>query len=79
MITVYSKPNCVQCTFTKKHLEEHGIKYEEIDVTQDEQALAELEFHKFKSVPVVRVGTFDNAWAGFRPDRLDELVNHGEY
>lgn len=32
MITVYSKPNCMACTFTKKFLEEKDIAYTSYDV-----------------------------------------------
>lgn len=75
MITIYSKPNCMQCDYTKRWLEENKIPYQSIDVMQDDQALSDLQKHGFSGVPVVAVGGFDNAWSGFRPDRLAELVN----
>ena len=72
-VTVYGKPNCVQCNFTKQYLDNDGIEYREVDITQDEDAYRELKMSGYQSVPVVAVGTLDNSWAGFRPDRLAEL------
>ena len=73
VVTVYGKPNCVQCNFTKQYLDNHGIEYREIDVTQDEEAYNELKMNGYQSVPVTAVGTLDNSWSGFRPERLAEL------
>ena len=33
MLTLYSKPNCMQCKFTKEYLSNHNIKYKEINET----------------------------------------------
>ena len=73
IVTVYSEPDCIQCNFTKHYLNTHGIEYREIDVTQDEEAYKELKMNGYQSVPVVAVGTLDNSWSDFRPDRLAEL------
>ena len=73
-ITVFSKPNCGGCDFTKNWLDENKLEYTAIDVTEDEQALADLKLHGFMSVPVVTVDGWDNAWSDFRPDRLEELL-----
>ena len=71
-ITVYSKPNCMQCNFTKKYLKERDIAFEEIDVTQDEDALIKIKDMGYQAVPVVI--TDSDHWYGFRPERLAELV-----
>lgn len=71
MVVVYSKPVCVQCTATKRRLDTLGIEYTTIDVTEDEQAFAELKERGFQQVPVVNVG--DDWWSGFQPDKIDEL------
>lgn len=73
-IIVYSKPSCQACDLTKTWLDNNNIPYTAVDVTEDEQALADLKLHGFMSVPVVTVGGWDNAWADFRPDRLEELL-----
>lgn len=38
-ITVYTKPQCVQCRATKRALAKQGLEYAEIDLTLDEDAL----------------------------------------
>lgn len=72
MITVYSKPACPQCLFTKKHLEGLGVPHTVIDVTTDANALDHVRGLGYTSVPVVVTDT--GHWSGFRPDRLDGLV-----
>ena len=72
-ITVYSKPNCMQCNFTKKYLEDAGIDFEVKDVSVSEEAKNELKELKFMSLPVVRAEGFE-AFSGFRPDLLDQIV-----
>ena len=74
MIKVYSKPNCMQCSFAKKYLDDKGVKYEEIDVFEDAEALAKLRDKGLSQMPVVNVnGDFHT---GFRPEilaKVDEL------
>lgn len=37
-VTVYTTPSCSWCTTIKKHLDQHGIKYREINVAKDQKA-----------------------------------------
>ena len=78
MITVYTKPNCVSCNFTKKFLEENSIEHSVVDVTKDSVALDMIKLHGYQGVPVVAINGFDNSWFGFRPDRLEELKEVAE-
>lgn len=71
-ITVYSKPNCVQCTATKTHLTNKGIDFNTVDITQDPEALDLILAKGFKAAPVVNAG--DLWWAGYQPDKLDEIA-----
>ena len=73
MITVYTKPNCQQCNFTKNFINDNGIEAEFIDVTQDENALAEMKALGYTNLPVVYVDE-QTHWFGFRPDELEKLV-----
>ena len=71
MIKIYSKPNCMACNFSKKYLEDKGVKFEEIDVFQDAKALAMLRDSGYSEMPVVDVnGEFHT---GFRPDVLSKV------
>jgi glutaredoxin-like protein NrdH len=70
-VTVYSKPNCPQCTQTKKKLEQRGIAFEVIDISQDKQAAQTVTDLGYRQVPVVVSG--EKHWSGFRPDLLSAL------
>ncbi len=72
-ITVYSKPDCMACTFTKNFIQDNEITAEFIDVTQDAQALTEMKALGYNSMPVVYVDDSTH-WFGFRPDELEKLV-----
>lgn len=75
MITVYSRPKCMPCKFTKQFLIEHDIPFEEINVLADEAALELIKQHGYYSLPVVTTNdSFDFSWCGFRIDLLEELV-----
>lgn len=71
MIKVYSKPNCMQCKFTKEYLDNNNKKYESIDVLEDEQAFEYIKSLGFQSLPVVECE--DDTFSGFRPDLLAKL------
>ena len=47
-IIVYSKPNCMQCEFTKRVLREANIDFEVRDVSVSEKALEEVRELNFK-------------------------------
>jgi glutaredoxin-like protein NrdH len=73
-VTVYTKPNCPQCTMTKKQLDRLGIEHRDIDVTVDPDAHAYVTGLGYTAAPVVVIGDGENHWAGFKPDRLKGLV-----
>ncbi|MRI80462.1 glutaredoxin-like protein NrdH [Fundicoccus ignavus] len=72
-ITVYSKPNCMQCTFTKKFLDEKDISYTTYDVYENEKALKTVKDLGFQSLPVVVIDG-EKPFFGFRPDLLEKLA-----
>ena len=67
-ITVYTKPSCVQCNATKRALDKAGLAYNEVDLTQDAEALEAVKSLGYQSAPVVFAD--GDHWAGFRPDRI---------
>lgn len=73
MIKVYSKPNCMQCEFTKKFLKENGLQFEVRDVTESEKFKEEAFETGFTSLPIV-IADGHKPFAGFRPDMLEKLV-----
>lgn len=73
MVTVYSKPSCVQCTATYRKLDENGVEYEVVDIMQNPDAFEYVKSLGHLSAPVVVAG--EEHWSGFDPNKLDSLVN----
>lgn len=73
IITVYSKPACVQCNATKRALDAQGLDYDVIDLSEDAEALAQVKALGYLAAPVVVAG--DEHWGGFRPDKITALTN----
>ena len=71
MITVYSKPACVQCTATTNELDRKGIEYTYIDLTKDMSAMDTVKELGYMQAPVVVAG--EDHWSGFRPDKIGML------
>jgi glutaredoxin-like protein NrdH len=78
-IIVYTKPKCVQCMYTKIELEKLGLRYQDIDVTQDEDAAEDAARLGHKQLPVVVVVRhgMSQRWSGFSPDRIRALILDG--
>lgn len=77
VITVYSRSNCVQCSMTKKYLNNHNTRFEEVNLEEDELALAAAKNLGYRSAPVVFVrypSGAESHWAGFNPSRLADFV-----
>lgn len=72
MITVYTKPSCVQCDMTKRMLDRIGAEYDTVDITEDTAAMDMVLGLGFKSAPVVITDT--DSWAGFNPDKINSLA-----
>ena len=75
MITVYSIPKCMPCKFTKQFLIEHHIPFKNVDVSEEPETLEILKQHGFLTMPVVVINqSFDFAFCGFQPDKLNDLL-----
>ena len=78
-ITVYSLPEnqCPQCKFTKRKLDDLGLPYEVVEVSDDPAAVKLIREMGFSSAPVVVVDFGDDAswsWQGFSPSRIEQMV-----
>jgi glutaredoxin-like protein NrdH len=73
MITVYTKPACVQCNATYRALDSKGIEYRSVDLSEDPNALDVVKAMGYLQAPVVV--TDDDHWSGFRPDKIAALVD----
>ena len=77
VITVYTNPSCMACDATKKYLSERHTKFETVDLSTDELALAAVKDLGYMQAPVVFVrypNGSESHWSGFRPDKLDGFV-----
>lgn len=74
MVTVYTKPACVQCTATYRALDKKGISYQSVDITEDADAYERLLALGHKAAPVVESPIGD--WAGFNPGKITELADY---
>lgn len=72
MVTVLSKPSCVQCTATYRKLDSSGIEYVVRDMSEDLEAVALAKELGYLQAPVVISG--DQHWSGFRPDLISALI-----
>ena len=72
-ITVYTKPNCVQCTATFKSLDKAGITFAKVDMSVDGEARDYVMALGYLQAPVVVAG--DDHWSGFRPERIKAAGN----
>lgn len=68
MITVYTKPSCVQCNATFRALDARGIDYRTVDLSKDPGALDVVKAMGYMQAPVVV--TDNDHWSGFRPDKI---------
>lgn len=69
-VTVYADAERDDVADTMAELENVGIAYTLVDLTQDENALQHVEELGFTQTPIVEAGT--TSWAGFRPDLIHE-------
>lgn len=73
-ITVWTKPNCVQCTAVKRRLTDAGVPFTERDLTAPENA-SDLEYFQklgYRSAPITEHG--HAAVAGFVPADIDRII-----
>lgn len=55
-VIVYSTPTCPYCTMAEQFLNEHGIKFQHVDVSKDKKAAKEMiEKSGQMGVPVIDI------------------------
>lgn len=73
-ITVWEKPNCVQCMQTKKEMDKRGIIYETRRLDRSTKAVERFKEMGLMSAPIVE--TDDRRWSGFRIHAINGLAQH---
>lgn len=74
MVTVFTKPACVQCNATYRALDKKGISYQSVDISVDESALDELKALGYQQAPVV-TSPIGN-WSGYNPGQIEALAEY---
>lgn len=72
-VKVYSTPTCPYCTMAKNYLDSKKVPYEEVDVSVDRNAAAEMVSKSGqRGVPVLDID--GNIIVGFDRERIDSLI-----
>jgi len=73
-VKVYSTPICPYCVVLKKFLGEHNIEFEDVDVSQNEEAAKEIiEKSGQMRVPVIEIN--GEIVVGFDKEKISTLLN----
>lgn len=73
MIKVYTTPNCVQCRMVKKVLTDNNVKFESIDLSQDEKSMTMVKSLGYSAAPVVI--SDEDHFAGFRLEKIKDFID----
>lgn len=75
MITVFTKPDCIQCDRTRAQLTKHSLTFTTRDVTTDPEAHAYITRDLgYRQAPVVVIDEGVQHWSGYRPDKINQLA-----
>jgi glutaredoxin-like YruB-family protein len=72
-VTVYSTPSCSWCTTLKRHLDQNGIRYRDIDVSKDQKA-AETKVRKSGQQGVPQTDINGKMIIGFDKNKINSLL-----
>ncbi|RCX18780.1 glutaredoxin-like YruB-family protein [Anaerobacterium chartisolvens] len=72
-IKIYSTPTCGYCTMAKKYFDSKNISYDDVDVSTDRNAAAEMVSKSGqRGVPVIDIN--GSIIVGFDKDKIDSLI-----
>ena len=72
VITLYTKPSCVQCDATKRALDQAGLQYRVIDLLDDEEAMGYVQSLGYRQAPVLVTDEGEH-WSGYQPRKIAAL------
>lgn len=73
-ITVWVKPNCVQCNQTKREFDKRGIEYQVRELNRNPKAVERFLELGLMAAPIVE--TDIKRWSGFRLDKIKSLEQY---
>lgn len=71
-VTIYSLPTCTHCKAAKKFFEDQNIPFEDVDLTQNDEAMDEMIAKGYKGTPIIRIDGEDVV--GFNAKKIQELL-----
>lgn len=72
-VKIFTTPTCSYCKMAKEFFKEHGVTYQEVDVTKDQVALKDMADRSGQmGVPVILID--DDVVVGFDQERLSSLL-----
>lgn len=71
-VTVWSRPGCVQCEATVRHLNRCQVDHQVRNLDEDPSQLQEFVDAGIRQAPIVQTATA--TWSGYRPDLIAALV-----
>ena len=78
MVKIYSTPTCVYCKTLKGYFKKHGIEFEDIDISKDEQQLQKMIKDSGQmGVPVVDID--GEVIIGFDKEKIDKLLKINQH
>lgn len=79
ILTIWSKPNCVQCTMTIREATKQGVIYQVEDLSEHPEKVEEFEAKGMLSAPVVIPSDGSEPWSGFIPEKIAQFsLEHSE-
>lgn len=70
-VTLYTKNDCPGCVATKRALDKAGVEYDEINLEQHPELLAQFKRQGMMQAPIVETKDGER-WAGYNPAKLKE-------
>ncbi|WP_422117760.1 glutaredoxin family protein [Brachybacterium sp. UNK5269] len=70
-VTLYTKSDCPGCFATKRALHKAGVEYDEINLEQHPELLAQFKRQGMMQAPIVETKDGER-WAGYNPAKLKE-------
>jgi glutaredoxin-like protein NrdH len=74
MVTVYTKPQCVQCDATKRMMDKLGVVYTTVNIVDNPEELDRLIEMGYRAAPVV-VAPDGTSFAGFQPEKIQAIAD----
>lgn len=73
-VKIYTTPTCPYCATLKRFLEKKDVEFEDVDVSENEQALEEMKEKTGQTgVPVVEIG--EEVIVGFDKEKIRDLLD----